>query len=353
MRNLPPELVDQVIDDVAATFDLKEVATCGLICRQYLPRSRKHLFAKIHLPEYPATFRRFMDLVDASSSPLLALVESLDMHLVDGAFAEAHMVRLHECHALRDLRICAPYYPPAEPDVFVQDLPFQHWLQTHIPHFASSLTHFELVMGSDIPLSLLADIICNLPILTHLRIDGDVGYGVFASDTVLVNHTFPRNLHGLDIAMHRGTNLFFEWLLSSDQPPSLTSFKLGGTVTTGLSTTPIEAYLKRVAPTLQSFSSSYWANGIRAYSDSQTSWCIFPSIDSTQIVRPISSVPARGDWPAIDSLLATPQYASLERLLLTDEVSRASIATEEMRALMPQANARGILDQSQYCLVAA
>ncbi|KAJ6462238.1 hypothetical protein C8R47DRAFT_1327216 [Mycena vitilis] len=372
MRNLPQELVEQVIDDVAATFDLTEVATCGLICRQYLPRSRKHLFANIHLSDWDesAIVQKFVDLVDASCTPILPLVKSLNIHLVDGALSDVHMGRLHECHAIRHLRIRAPHHQPAERHVFVQDLPFQNWLQAHIQHFACTLNRFELVMGSDIPLSLLVDIICSLPHLTHLRIDGDCGYGVFASDPVLATQPFPRNLYSLDMAIHRGTNLFFDWLLSYDQPPCFTSFTLGGTVTTGVSTLPIEGYLKRVAPMLQSFSSSYVANGLlgsyafensvigfadqlvrlsldRQYpkylAEKMTYICSIRLRTICIVVRPVCSVPARGDWPAIDALLATPQYASLERLVLTDEVSRASLATEEMRVLMPRANARGIL----------
>ncbi|KAJ7501763.1 hypothetical protein B0H11DRAFT_1675543, partial [Mycena galericulata] len=49
MRRFPQELVDLVIDEVAATQSPLDIGTCGRISKQWLPRSRTHLFRSISL----------------------------------------------------------------------------------------------------------------------------------------------------------------------------------------------------------------------------------------------------------------------------------------------------------------
>jgi hypothetical protein len=51
----------------------------------------------------------------------------------------------------------------------------------------------------------------------------------------------------------------------------------------------------------------------------------------------------RADWPAIDAALAAPQFANLRRISFTDQLSKRSVVTERVKALMPQVNARAIL----------
>ncbi|KAJ7027499.1 hypothetical protein C8F04DRAFT_965152, partial [Mycena alexandri] len=48
MRDFPQELVDLVLDNVAAgTADTKDIGICGAVCMRWLPRSRKHLFSHL------------------------------------------------------------------------------------------------------------------------------------------------------------------------------------------------------------------------------------------------------------------------------------------------------------------
>ncbi|KAJ7466403.1 hypothetical protein FB451DRAFT_1402155 [Mycena latifolia] len=375
MRQFPQELVDLVIDDAAAP-DTTDIGTCGLVCRQWLPRSRRHLFSDIILSNsHPSAIQTFLDLVDASSIPIFPLVKSLDMHLVNGPFAEMHTARLYDCHAIADLRIHAPLQPLHDRMEPVQDLQFQCWLQTHIPRFGSaclSLTRFELVLASDMPFRIIAESICSLPSLTHLRICGHGdGYGVLESGTVPPTDTFPPHLHTLDIALDRGINLFFEWLLSYDESPVFTSLKLGG-VASGAPLGPIEVYLKRVAPQIEALEPALILSSLifkatwdfedrvmaflprlvhlsltRQYARYLAHKLTLPSSHRLATlnveVRPLVGPYGRMPWASLDATFGTPQFATLRRLSFADEVSGKNIITEEVRALMPQASARGIL----------
>ncbi|KAJ7132488.1 hypothetical protein C8R44DRAFT_871434 [Mycena epipterygia] len=388
MQHFPQELVDLVIDDVAAAPDTTDIGTCGLVCSQWLPRSRRHLFSDINLSNADsAAIQAFMDLVDASSTPILALVKLLDMHLVNGPFTEAHMARLHGFHAVSDLRIHSPCHVSRDRMPPVEDLRFQCWLQTHIPRFGSaclSLTRFELVLGSDLPFRILVDIISSLPSLTRLRICGENGYGLLESGTVAPTDAFPPHLRTLDISLHRGTNLFFEWLLLYDKSPVFTSLKLGG-IANGAPLGPIEEYLKYVSPKIESLSFSHWVDGglgssISASLGTHTDFAALPKSTYTfedrvlactqrlvhlslarqypkSLVDKLMSLsslhlatisievrPMRIDWPSIDVTVGTPRFAALRRLLFTDQLTTKTRITAEVRAMMPQASARGILE---------
>jgi hypothetical protein len=208
MQNLAQELVDLVIDEVATTADTRDIGACALICRCWLLRGKRHLFSSILLSNADPTAIQallLVDLLDASSNPILPFVKLLDMHLVNGPFTEAHMAHLPDCHAVRDLRIQATRLTPRTEWGPVEELPFQRWLQTYVPHFGSSwlsLTRFEFLLRSDLPMRLLADIICRFQSLTHLLLSNEGSYGVLQSeDSAQRTDPFPPHLHTLDLSL--------------------------------------------------------------------------------------------------------------------------------------------------------
>ncbi|KAJ6494151.1 hypothetical protein DFH09DRAFT_1337816 [Mycena vulgaris] len=211
-----------------------------------------------HFPNFNTSrtaVQRFMKLVDGSLVPILSFVQSLDMHFVRGGFADEHVARLQNCAALTNLCIYAPG----------RYLTFARWLGTNIPRFGAacpSLAHFELVgLGDNMPLRVIVDVLLALPALTHLRIcGGDSEYGVLGDETVLVTEAFPRHLHTLDVSLHRGMDLFFQWLLSHEKIPVFTSLKLGGRAN-GASIEPIDAYFQLFGPKIESLSLEYWVDG--------------------------------------------------------------------------------------------
>ncbi|KAJ7671361.1 hypothetical protein DFH06DRAFT_980330, partial [Mycena polygramma] len=75
MRDFPQELVELVIDHVATTRD---VGKCGLVCKQWLGRSRMHLFSHLNLANMgPANIESFLNIIQASLIPILSLVRTL------------------------------------------------------------------------------------------------------------------------------------------------------------------------------------------------------------------------------------------------------------------------------------
>ncbi|KAJ7150044.1 hypothetical protein C8R43DRAFT_1128106 [Mycena crocata] len=397
MKDFPQELVDRIIDDVAASKNTKDLSICGGVCKRWLHRSRGHLFSHITVSNRGyAAIQKFIDLVDGSLVPILALVRSLDMHFSRGCYDDAHEVRLQSCEALVKLCIHVNGRYGYEG--------FGLWLERNIPRFGtacSALAHLELVnLGCNLPLHVLATVVSSLPALTHLRIHGgdmnsEAIYGVFlAPETVLPTAVFPRHLDSLDVALCRGKDLFFEWLLSYDQPPVFTSIRLGG-ISNGARIEPLDAYFQRFGSKIESLSLAYWifSNGlysnrssIRPFPLSQfmhPDFCLVPAtydfeerviscatnlVHLSRIKQHSVKVPGsltrissrclatmsiemdswqgsvRADWPAIDEALAGPQFAALQRVEFTDQITQCSCVTPHVKKLMPRASARGILD---------
>ncbi|KAJ7666347.1 hypothetical protein B0H17DRAFT_1210667 [Mycena rosella] len=226
------------------------------------------------------------------------------------------------------------------------------------------------------------DAISSLPPLTHLRIYGEGGYGLLESAPVPPTDTFPPHFHTLDIALRRGTNLFFEWLIPYEKPPVFTSLALGGRAN-GAPLGPMEAYLKCMGTKTEALSLSYWADGpmvcvsvspgihanlaaipaatydletrVLASTDMLVHLSLarqYPQFLGTRLTHPSSlrlamiSIEVRPvpDYvlpvlSSIDALLGTPRYGALRRLSFMDEVSKKPFNTAELRALMPQASA--------------
>ncbi|KAJ7139622.1 hypothetical protein C8R44DRAFT_939630 [Mycena epipterygia] len=374
MREFAQELVDLVIDQVAAARpNTKDIGTCGFVCRRWLPRTRMHLFSRIRIRfsrADPTTFQSFLDMVDASLVHTLSFVRSLDVQLVNGEIFPVQVERLRNYGRNEtELRV------PSECAVLKEDrLRFQRLLHAHIQRFGASpsLTHFELVLPSDIELRVIADLISALPFLTHLKMcSGIDGYTIMQSETVPPTDAFPPHLHTMDISLNgRGPGLFFEWLLSHSEPPIFTSLKFGGHAR-GESIAPVEAYLERHGPAIETLSLRYRADDFRGSfpTDTQTfekraltftprlvslsltsqDPATIPAIlllSSIHLVRlEVSVLPqvetGPADWPRIDGILAA-RFGSLQRVSFTNALLKTSLAPE-IRALMPQASAREIL----------
>ncbi|KAJ7123291.1 hypothetical protein C8R43DRAFT_1136001 [Mycena crocata] len=373
MQLFPQELVDLVLDNVAAASGSTNIGRCGLVCWRWLPCSRKHLFSRITLSNADsAAFHAFQNIVDASCTPVLALVKSLELRLRNGPFSEAHMAQFRDCYALGDLRVHAPRHAYRGSLTPVEDPPFQTWLQTHIPRFHLSLTRFELVLGSDLPLSLIVEIILSLPHLTHLKICGSLFYGFVKSRTVESTHPFPPHLRSVKISISRGSSLFFNWLLSRPQLPVFTTLKLGRLINPD-SVAPIEEYTKRVGRKIQSLSFDYSADGtdICHFEDrilALTSQLVHLSLVTSRPKRLASRLaclsshqlttmiiemcPMRPGWEcsaldyaAIDAVLGSPNYVLLRQLTFRNrQYFGTPFTTAEVKVLMPHAAARGILD---------
>ncbi|KAJ7886897.1 hypothetical protein B0H13DRAFT_2342639 [Mycena leptocephala] len=266
MRDFAQELVDQVLDNVAATANTRDIGTCGRVCRRWLPRTRMHLFSSITLRNALSndeevslqtywcsnidhnTAQPFFHFIESASMPMLPLVRTLHLRRVLHVpwVSEQHMRPLQNCRYLRELHIDG--LDPWEPS---HELEFVQWVHTHIPRFGAacpSLTRLDLGLPGHLPLNVLADLMSALPFLTELRLRSSPGHyaGIDA---------FPPHLHKLDVELYRGTSLLFRWLLSHTEPPIFTTLRLGGC--NRYEPIDIDAYLRRFGPRIESLALAY------------------------------------------------------------------------------------------------
>ncbi|KAJ6483080.1 hypothetical protein C8R45DRAFT_1215025 [Mycena sanguinolenta] len=370
MRDFAQELVDLVIDHVAATTNRGDIGSCGCVCRRWLPRSRMHLFSRITLStSHRDAVQVLMDLIDASCSDILSLVRTLHIRITRGT-SDSHMARLRSCAQLRELHIH---------EFYAQDQhEFDRIVLTHVPRFGAScpsLTRFEFIPQGDLHLYVLADILSGLPCLTHLQLSGPVftavARGVSNPMTALPVATLPPNWHALDFSL-QGANLLFQWLLSHREPPIFASLRLAGWADRREHIEPIRSYLRRFGSRIESLSLAYLADGFcvctnversafEAYTmassprlvelnlagqSSEAIPTILSSISSVRLTTLKIEV-LRGrplDWLLIDTVLATPKFATLRHVSFTQysESGLESLFTPEVKTMMPQTTARNL-----------
>ncbi|KAJ7141382.1 hypothetical protein C8R44DRAFT_867005 [Mycena epipterygia] len=170
-----------------------------------------------------------------------------------------------------------------------------------------SLTHFELVFHSDIPLRVVADIVSGLPRLTHLRLNGDEDGGIVQTEPVLP----------MDIDV---------W-----QNPSLLSYTAHTYAfqTHALAFTPGLMHLTLV-----------WQYPITI----PATLMLLSSVGLPTLTIGMRNLVPGPDWLLIDAIVVTPRFASLRRLsfMQTHRKISNTVLTAEVKALMPLACARGI-----------
>ncbi|KXN86074.1 hypothetical protein AN958_10550 [Leucoagaricus sp. SymC.cos] len=72
---LPAEIMDDVIDQLH--FDLKMLGVCGMVCSDWLIRSRYHIFSTVHL--WPSRVRRFFELSHAQECTFTKYVNCIEV----------------------------------------------------------------------------------------------------------------------------------------------------------------------------------------------------------------------------------------------------------------------------------
>ncbi|KAJ7854605.1 hypothetical protein B0H13DRAFT_2358391 [Mycena leptocephala] len=230
MRDFAQEIIDHVLDQVfeqdkadreGARNAARSITTCGLVCKQWLPRSRLHVFSRAVLR--PARLQSLLDLEATSSLPLLSLFRRLtllfDEYLV---FQADNLANLRRCLNLTCLIIHTP---------FSGEENFRTWslfLTTHLPVLGIhcvSLSRFELCpWKSKVSLRMIADIFACLPALEAFELENDSCRIVHAD--VPLSQAFPPRLNTLDITIKGGTDVLFAWFLSLAAPPSIKSLTL-------------------------------------------------------------------------------------------------------------------------------
>ncbi|KAJ7711959.1 hypothetical protein B0H16DRAFT_1391787, partial [Mycena metata] len=159
--------------------------------------------------------------------------------------------------------LCIDSVPGHLPDA--DKLKFLQWVHTGIPRVGSFLTHLRLILPTNFPLDVLADILSGLPSLTELKMRSNkrvFRYGIVPplSGRTPQTDAFPPRLRALDISLLCGTSFFFQWLLSHADPPLLTSLSIaayGPESDAHEDSTPLEAYLCRFGLQIRTLSLAY------------------------------------------------------------------------------------------------
>lgn len=196
------ELVECIID--VSCHHPPTLAACSLVCKQWLPRSRYHLFSSLDLsadwnPE-PNAVTEFIKIIDApiANSTLIPYVTGVVLSKRSwGMTPVQRILTTLAGSGIRPtfLHINCPTYEPM-----------------HFPVFSSSLAHFVLYLHTDMPMSTLIDHVCAFPVLESLYIGGSARYTVTEKPR---STEPPPRLTKLIIS----NPVFADWLLSLDPVP--------------------------------------------------------------------------------------------------------------------------------------
>lgn len=196
---LPIELIECIID--ASRYHSSTLAACSLVCKQWLPRSRHHLFSSLDLsadwnPE-PNSVTEFIKLIDTPNSTLIPYVRTVVLSKRSwGMIPVQNILGVLARSGVRPgfLHINCPTYEP-----------------THLPIFSVSLAHLTLYLHNDMPMATLVDHICAFPFLESLYIGGSARFSDSPRPTSMA---LPPRFHTLVIC----NPVFATWVLSLDPP---------------------------------------------------------------------------------------------------------------------------------------
>ncbi|KAJ7461261.1 hypothetical protein B0H11DRAFT_119281 [Mycena galericulata] len=238
MRDFSQELIDLVLDhvsqdgiheidksDAAPGQDdldiVPSIAACGLVCSQWLPRSRFHLFASARLDA--VRLESLFDIDRTSSLQLYFLFRRLTLEFfIPVSFKQQHMDKLCDCVNLACLRISTPSGNPGTTSQF------HSFLETHLPIIGIrcvSLSRFEWNAADDtVSLRTIADVLMCLPVLEAFSLEFD-GCRI-TDEEVPSSRSCPTHLRTLELRVEDGADVLFAWFLSLPVVPSLASLTL-------------------------------------------------------------------------------------------------------------------------------
>ena len=246
MRRFPQELVDLVLDQVAdseqygqavarqlkardalarvcrTSLPSSSIATCWLVCKQWLLRSRLHVFSSMTLSG--SRLRSLLDLeAESSSLPLLSFVRDLFLIIpFFEDFTSKDIARLRSCLSLTHLQL---RIPSSGNNSAVWD----SFLGTHLPFLGThcaSLSSLTLSLNEYRPVSLcvIVDILACLPSLSTFRLEGR-GCRIIGAE-IPPSQSCPPRLQTLDIVVTEGADILFAWFLSLTAGPKIKSLTL-------------------------------------------------------------------------------------------------------------------------------
>ncbi|KAJ7461263.1 hypothetical protein B0H11DRAFT_2056511 [Mycena galericulata] len=399
MRDFSQELVDLVIDHVSTRDDGKaliaqwelaerrypfhplvhidrdriaKVQQCRLVCKAWFPRSSFHVFRTLFLLGRDRV-REFVDLLETSSLDLLALIQNLHIAYSDPktsvAMNEEDMVKLNRFPNL----VCLSLDVPISFDVSNSRY-FHDFLRTQIPIWRVNsplILRLELhfrIAGEEtqfgIPLGTIADIVSCFPSLEALKLN-ILAKVVQSSDEPW--YSLPPGLHTLEIT-HRSMDAFFSWLTTHPIRPMLKTLTIPASHNGRKWCDSFRVYYEHAGSSMESLSVydsrfieeekvadllQHLSTLRHLYLDGETGarvptilgMLLSPRLETITIV--LWGLPRLVPYNLIDEALSHPRFRSLQSFSLAGYWSfhktPVNFITSKTRALMPLADARGIL----------
>ncbi|KAJ7461269.1 hypothetical protein B0H11DRAFT_2056530 [Mycena galericulata] len=329
------------------------IAACGLVCRQWLPRSRFHVFATMKLDGY--RLKTLLNIAGESSLRYISSVRRIALRFDGAPFDPEHLTKLRHCLSLTCVRIHTANLGEEDDDLRL-------FLGTHLPFLGShcvSLTRFELFPGQEVTsLRTIADILTCLPALEAFKL----GEGsTLIHEDVPASFSVPARLQTLEIKVDGGPRLLprLKTLVLRECDHALSQ--------------SLQVYSQKAGSGLQSLALWHeeWHEeallGILKHTTTlrhlelQSNWgpLLLPLIstlsDSTSGLRTLTILARHDlhdlhqlDHALLDQALAHPRLRCLKKfsLKMYNFLSREykSLLSPAEKALMPLANSRGILD---------
>ena len=118
ISRLPFEVVERIVDDVAAEYDdgLSSIKACALVCHSFLPLCRKHIFDSVTLnPGHPSSTSDNLNHLLSKSPHLAVYIRKLDYKVNQKEFLKNRFPWLlpmfKKLVRLQKLRISYSHYP--------------------------------------------------------------------------------------------------------------------------------------------------------------------------------------------------------------------------------------------------
>lgn len=208
----PPELFDRFID--FCHTDKRTLANLGLVCKQWIPSSRYHLFTAVELSN--VNLEAFSDLLVAHQSTFAPFVVTVRLMLLSVDILEAIFPRFaHRLPAVRTLIIASHL------SLTICDL-----LNTVFPHLTSLELNFSNMGGPH-----TVNFVSAFPVLENLSITGVEGLKPRLSVAHARSKRLPGTLRALSFTctFFAGEHMLI-WLLAHDDTtlPPISSLHIFG-----------------------------------------------------------------------------------------------------------------------------
>ncbi|TFK36694.1 hypothetical protein BDQ12DRAFT_237575 [Crucibulum laeve] len=217
---LPGELMDSVIDYLGN--DLHELGICGMVCSEWLMRSRYHIFSTVQL--WPQRVRAFLELARSEMCTFVHCIHRIEL---DDSRRNEDEISFCDVMSLSQLSTLSR----------VESLKFRNmdWtaispmeqtkLRYHLAEFRQlSRLEFENVVFHD--LREVVRIASSFPLLRHLSVHVEFLKYLEYVISSAINNNLPSGLHTIELGTDCDIPVFLSSLSATTGPSNLQALEL-------------------------------------------------------------------------------------------------------------------------------